>query len=314
VGVINADVSTCIAGWLDRKPDMMPMRVVYRPDADRPAKAFNVEVVRQRGMMPNLVHTVLTNAVDMEGDLPDEITARVKIRLELDNHAPLLIDDHISGPQLNGPRGPQALYSMVAPLVQMLSSNSFAPVRIKRIDADTELLPGRRTAEVDGVELESDVYEPGDILKATVLLRPHKGVRQRVPVRLQLPADLPEGNYTAQVSDDLANARQELRDNPNLSYPQNLDNLYDAVELQLAAKRTNLVVRVATQGQGVAFSGKSLPNLPPSVVQILGSSRRTGAQPIQGALVARHATPWVILGGDSVRFQVAKNKRLTELP
>ena len=27
VGTINADVSTCIAGWLDRDPDMLP----YRP-------------------------------------------------------------------------------------------------------------------------------------------------------------------------------------------------------------------------------------------------------------------------------------------
>ena len=25
VGVVNADVSTCIAGWLDRKPDMLPV-------------------------------------------------------------------------------------------------------------------------------------------------------------------------------------------------------------------------------------------------------------------------------------------------
>ena len=27
VGVVNADVSTCIAGWLDRKPDMLPVRM-----------------------------------------------------------------------------------------------------------------------------------------------------------------------------------------------------------------------------------------------------------------------------------------------
>src|SRR5262245_8728847 len=27
VGVINADVSTCIAGWLDREPDMLPLRM-----------------------------------------------------------------------------------------------------------------------------------------------------------------------------------------------------------------------------------------------------------------------------------------------
>jgi hypothetical protein len=314
VGVINADVSTCIAGWLDRKPDMMPMRVAFRPEAQRPAQTFNVEVIRQRSMLPNLVHTVLTNAVDMEGELPEEVTARVRVKLDLENHEPLVLDDVISGPQLTGPRGPQALYSTVAPLVQMLSNNSFAPVRIKRIDADTELLPGRRTAEIDAIELESDVYEPGETLKATVLLRPHKGVRQRIQVTLPLPTDLPEGNYTAQVSDDLNNARQQLRDNPHLSFPQNLESLYEALELQLAAKRTSLVVRVPTQGVGVALGGKPLPNLPPSMVQILASGRRTGAQTIQGALVARQPTQWVIQGTDSVRFQVAKNKRVTELP
>ena len=27
VGVVNADVSTCIAGWLHRKPDMLPVRM-----------------------------------------------------------------------------------------------------------------------------------------------------------------------------------------------------------------------------------------------------------------------------------------------
>ena len=32
VGVINADVSTCIAGWLDRKPDMLPVRMTVSRD------------------------------------------------------------------------------------------------------------------------------------------------------------------------------------------------------------------------------------------------------------------------------------------
>src|SRR5262249_5265776 len=27
VGVINADVSTCVAGWLDRQPDMLPLKM-----------------------------------------------------------------------------------------------------------------------------------------------------------------------------------------------------------------------------------------------------------------------------------------------
>jgi hypothetical protein len=313
VGTINADVSTCIAGWLDRKPDMLPVKIGFRTDVDRPAKTFNVEVIRQRMMLPGLVQSVLTNSIDMEGDLPDEVTAHVKLKVELENRPTLVLDDIVSGPQLAGPRGPLALYGPVVPVLQLLANNTFEPVRIKKIEAQTDLLPGRRSADIEGVELESEIYSPGETLKATVLLRPHKSARQRVPVELKLPVDMPEGNYTATIGDDLNNARQELRDNPNLNYPQNVDQLFEAIRVQLAAKRTNLVMRVPTQAAGVALQGKSLPNLPPSMVHILGNSRRTGAQMINGALVARQATPWVVLGTDSVRFQVTKNKRISEL-
>jgi SpoIVB peptidase S55 len=314
VGTINADVSTCVAGWLDRKPDMLPMRIAFRTDGDRPAKVFNVEIMRQRLMLPGLVQSVLTNAVDIEGDLPDEVTAHVKLRVELEDRPPLVLDDLVSGPQLAGPRGPVALYAPVVPLMQLLVNNNFASVRVKRIDSQTELLPGRRSAEIEGIEVESETYAPGDTLKATVLLRPYKSIRQRLPVELKLPVDLPEGNYTATVGDDLASARQELRDNPNLNFPQDIEHLFKAIDIQLAAKRTNLTVRVPTQAVGVALGSKSLPNLPPSMVHILGNGRRTGAQTISGALIARQETPWVILGSETIRFQVAKNKRVTEIP
>src|SRR5207248_5314926 len=73
VGVINADVSTCIAGWLDRKPDLLPVKMTVRREPGHQAKTFNVKVVRQRSMIAALVYTALTNSVDMEGDLPEEL-------------------------------------------------------------------------------------------------------------------------------------------------------------------------------------------------------------------------------------------------
>src|SRR5436309_793889 len=82
VGVINADVSTCIAGWLDRQPDMLPVRMTVRREPGNQSKTFNVEVVRQRAMLATLVYTVLTNSVDMEGELPEELTAELKARIE----------------------------------------------------------------------------------------------------------------------------------------------------------------------------------------------------------------------------------------
>ena len=308
VGVINADVSTCIAGWLDRQPDMMPVRmtVVRSPEQ---SKTFNVQVVRQRSMIAPLVQTVLTNSVDMEGDLPEEMTAHFKATIEVEGRPPLVIHDTFSGGSFTGGRAPQAIYSQVANVVSQLTFHPYTPVRINRIECTTEIEAGRRTAEIEAVEVEADTYSPGETLKAVVFLRPYKGLRERVPVTLELPADLPEGTYTATVGDDLANARQLLRDNPNLSNPQNLDHLFEGLKVLTSVKRTNLVVRLPLGGTGVALEGKSLPNLPPSMVQIFGSSRRTGSQTMNGSLVSRRATDWVVQGSDTIRFTVAKNKQ-----
>src|SRR5436190_12671006 len=119
---------------------------------------------------------------------------------------------------------------------------------------------------------------------------------------------MPEASYTAVVCDELFNARQALRDNPNLSNPQSLDQVFQALEVQTSVKRTNLIVRVPVNEVGVALGGRSLPNLPPSMVQILGNSRRTGAQPMSGARVSKQQTAWVVQGNESVRFNVTKHK------
>jgi hypothetical protein len=310
VGVINADVSTCIAGWLGRKPDMLPIRMSVQLGAKGPAKTFNVEVVRQRSLLGSLVFTALTNSVDMEGELPEEMTADLRCRIEIDGQAPIIVKDTFSG--FSGSRAPQALYSHVAAVVNLLTFNPYQQVRITRIECDTQVHSGRRTADVEAVELDSDTYAPGDTIRATVFLRPWKGVRQRVPVSLQLPADLPEGTYSATVCDDLTCARNTLRDNPTLNNPTSLAQVLAAVRVQTEVRRTNLVLRVPIGPSGVAVEGKALPNLPGSMVQILGNGRRTGAQAVAGALVARQPTEWVIGGAEAVRFTVTKNAKTTK--
>jgi hypothetical protein len=309
VGVINADVSTCIAGWLERKPDLIPVRMSVQGCPGEEAKTFNVQIVRQRSLLPALVFAALVNSIDMQGDLPDELTADLAARVEVEGHAPLVIKDTYSGPLYTGGRAPPALYSPVANLVNLLMYNSYKPIRINRIECETRIRAQRCTADIEAVELDSETYEPGDTIKATVFLRPFKGPRERLPVTLKLPADLPEGSYSAMVCDDLTNARLEIRDDPTLSTPHTLNQLFDSLQVQTAAKRTNLVVRIPINAVGVAVGGTSLPNLPPSMVQILGASRRTGAQPVAGAVVARQNTKWVVQGTESVRFMVTKNKK-----
>jgi hypothetical protein len=310
VGVINADVSTCIAGWLERKPDLIPLRMTVQGCPDEESKTFNVQVVRQRALLPALVFASLINSIDMQGELPDELTADLTARVEVEGHAPLVIQDTYSGPLYTGGRAPPALYAPVANLINLLMVNSYKPIRINRIECETRIQTQRRTAEIEAVELNSETYEPGDTIQAAVFVKPFKGLRQRLPVSLKLPSDLPEGSYTATVCDDLSNARFELRDNPTLSTPRTLSQLFDSLQVQTAAKRTNLVLRIPINAVGVAVGETALPNLPPSMVQILSASRRTGSQPVAGALVARQSTTWVVQGTESVRFTVTKNKKV----
>ncbi len=314
VGVINADVSTCIAGWLDREPDMLPVSMTVCRDPGQRSKTFRVNMVRQRAMLSSLVFTALTNSVDMEGELPEELTARMKVAIDVEGRPPIVVEDTFSGNTFSGGRAPQALFSQIANLINLLTFNTYRPVRINHIDCTTEISSGRRTADIEAIELESETYAPGETLKATVFVRPYKGLPRRLPVTLKLPADLPEGSYTATVCDDLTNARRTLADNPTLSNPQDLDQVFESLKVQTDAKRTNLVVRVPLSAVGVALGGKALPNLPPGMVQVLGEARRTGAQTMGGALVSRQATDWVMQGAEAVRFTVAKNKRLASRP
>jgi hypothetical protein len=308
VGVMHADVSTCIAGWTGKKAEMMPVHMtVALGKGDQ--RTFKVQVARHRALLPALVFTSLVNSVDLEGELPDEMTAHVRARIEVEGSEPVVLEDTLSG--FSGSRAPAAVYGPVAATVSYLTNNPHRTLNIKRIDCETRFEPGRQTAEIEAVELDSETYRPGDTVRATVSLKPYKGTVRRVRVSLPLPIDLPEGEYTASVCDEPTSARSDVRGDPTLLFPSNVQQVLASLRVQTAARRTTLALRVPVGAHGVATGGKALPRLPGSMVHILANGRRTGAQTMSRALVARQATEWVIQGSDQVKFTVSKTRKVT---
>jgi hypothetical protein len=309
VGTITADVSTCIAGWLDKKPDMLPMSMSVRTGADGPAAQYHVEMVRHKQLLPALIFAALTNAIDQEGDLPEEITAAFTLRIEIEGHEPIVIRDRYAGASYSGGRAPAALYNPVALLVQQILSNPFEKVRFTKIECETEIEAGRHSAEIEGVELESDTYAPGETVNGTVYMRPWKGTPQKVPVSLKLPDDLSEGPYSITISEEGIAVKADLRAQPQWNNPLNLEQLLAGYRLLAAAKRTNLTLRLPLPASGIALDGKALPNLPASVVQTFSQTHRTAVQTMAKALESNHPVPWVIQGSETVKINVTKNKR-----
>lgn len=308
VGVWHADVSTGISGWLKRKADMLPVEVTVRLGKEGPARTYRCQVARHRNLTHQLVYSVLTNAVDAEGELPDELTAELLVQLELEGQPPIVFRDLFSGSSVAGNRAPPSLYQPVANLVQLLYTNPIAAVRLNRVSCDTTLLPGRISAEIDAVHLENEVYSPGETVVVYVWLKPYRQPRQRVRLELPLPADLPEGNYTAQVMDDLSNARYEIRDSPLFTNPTTVEQLMQALAVQTGAKRTRLAVRVALPSSGVVVEGTALPDLPPSMVALFSQARHSAVGTLGSALVVRENVPWVVQGQQSAQFRVVRHK------
>jgi hypothetical protein len=309
VGTINADVSTCIAGWLGKKPDMLPMSMIVRREDGGEPDRFNVEMVRQKQLLPGLVFAALTNSVDMQGDLPEEITISFQCRMEIEGKAPVIIRDTFAGSSYGGSRAASALYSPVSMFVSQMVNNPFEPIRITKIECETVIQSARRAAEIEGIELASDTVAPGGLLKASVFLKPYRGPVQKMRVSLKIPADLPDGTYSAVIGDDVTNMRAELRGHPEMGNPLNIDAMLAGLRLIASAKRTTLAVRLPLPSAGVAIDGKPLPDLPPSAVQMFGQTRRTPVAALGAAIVARYPTEWVIAGGETVRFTVSRSKR-----
>jgi len=203
VGVMHADVSTCIAGVTGKKADMLPVRMLVAVGKGEP-RAFNVQVARHQSLLPSLVYTALVNSVDLEGELPEELTAHLRARIEIEGEKTVVIEDTFSG--FTGGRAPMVVYNQVASTLSLLTYNPHRSLRIKKIECDTRVEPGRQTAEIEAVELDSESYQPGETVSASVFLKPYKLGRRRVAMKLKLPADLPEGSYTVTVCDEPTSA------------------------------------------------------------------------------------------------------------
>ncbi len=311
VGVLDTDVSTGVAGRIGAKPDMLPVTVRVKTGRYSDSRTYNLQMVREPNLLPNLVMAVLTNAIDTEGNLPDELTARIKATIRLKDHDPIEVNDTLSGPRFTGPMGPAALFGPIASIVNILARNSMARVRIEGIDADVEIAPGRTVATIESVRLVSDRLEAGDTLRAQVTLKPFKGERQTLTVSLPLPDDLPDGNYEANLLDMSNSLRRRFRNEPGLTEPRSLEGLLSVIRLQTVPRRTAVYLHVALPERGLAVQGQPLPNLPGSVRAVLTSNRQTQEPPVRLDLVQSVDTAWVIEGSQTLKFSVVKDSGLS---
>ena len=313
VGVLDTDVSTAVSGRVGPQPDMMPMSVHLKAGRFAEAHTYHVQVAREPNMMPTLILTVLTSAVDTEGDLPDDLTARLEATICVAGRDPIIIRETLSGARLSGSTGPMALFASVGSTVNMICRNPLGRVRLESIDCKIELENRRTLAEIETVRLLSNRVEPGDTLHALVQIKPYMDARETVELEIPLPADMPAGTHELAVCDLTRTLQRRFRNEPAQLEPKSLDNLFALLQARAEPSRTDLFAHVARPGLGVSVEGQSLPDLPASVRTVIGGNRATPSPSVRADIVARKTTPWVLEGGQTVSFTVVPDRATTQV-
>ena len=175
VGIINADTSTCIAGWLDRTPDMLPLTsTVLREPRRQTANLQGQDRRASRSLIGPLVQAALANSVDMEGNFPEK--CRPAQSPHRDRRAGAVAHRRLV--RRAQPHRRSAHRKCLQParnLVQRLSGNQFKTLHFKSIECSTEIQPGPNRRDRNGTELENDTLAPAKPLKPGSRLRPSRG-------------------------------------------------------------------------------------------------------------------------------------------
>jgi hypothetical protein len=311
VGVIDTDVSTSVAGRIGPMPDMLPLSVKVKTSRYAETQSYHVQIVREPMMLASLVMAVLTNAIDTEGNLPEELTAHISATIRIKGADAITVQDTFSGPRYAGPMGAALLFSPVSTIASILVRNPLAPVRIESIDCDVQIEPGRKMAMLESVRLASETIEPGQDLKAFVTFKPHKGERETKEIKIPIPRDFPEGPCELVVCDAANSVRREFRNDPGILEPRDLDSLVRAIRVQTDAKRTSIYFHIPSPERGLTIKGQPLPNLPGSVRSAFASKRETPMPSIRSDIVGVLPVNWVVEGVQALRFTVAKDAGLS---
>jgi hypothetical protein len=269
VGVFRQDRATGVFGFVGKKARTIPVQVTLQPAAGRPRRiAF--EVSADPFLAPYLVYAglnaVLTSEEKDYGVMSFTYDDGSVIRIA--GEEDLNLRNLFAG-------DPARLYATgtVAFLTELLLNSEYRAVQIEGIDLALGVSDERRTARLLRAWTNRDHARAGETIQVSVGLKPFRGPEVTREMNVTIPAEVPPGRLMMQVGDATALARTDTDQLDDL-VPRDLTQL---IWLVNNLRRNDRLYAVLTRpDNGLIFQGERLPNLPPSVAQVMARPQTRG--------------------------------------
>jgi hypothetical protein len=297
VGRISHDEVSGLRGTLGASAATIPLHVrTHRPP--RPPADYRIALLRHPALTPSVLRLLLAETLTAPAALPQECTVAYEATLDFAGQPPLRLANVFAGPL-----GAGQTVTRVALVAQELLTNDIQKLDLRSVDVAATVEEGMKSAAIESVRLDTPRLKPGQDAVVQVVLRPYRGEREVVTLRLPIPRETPEGPYTIAIADARSALRTDLTARPHRLEPRTVEDLIAV----LSEERDNRKVyaRLTLPEGGVAVDGRELPRLPDSAVRLLGAAQWTGSvTPLRRLIAADIQTPYVIEDGASVQVEV----------
>jgi len=262
VGVFRQDRSTGVFGYVGKKSRTIPVRLDLQPDHGRPRRLL-FEVADDPFLAPYLIFAAM-NAVlsSEEKDYGTEsFTYKDGSVLHVEGEEDIVLRNLFAGDLAR-------LYASgtIAFLTQVLLDSEYRTVRVSGIDLVLGTSEERRTARLERAWASRDRVKAGESIEVSIGLKPFRGPELTRTLKITVPPEVPPGRLLLQVGDASALARTDPEAGDDF-VPRDLHQLIWLINH--LRRNDRLYAILIRPDNGLVFQGERLPNLPPSVAQVM---------------------------------------------
>lgn len=268
IGTLLYDQSCAVRGVIGQQPKTIPLRIEVDCYKDTQKRVYNCSLAQDRTITPMILQVALTDAGQMQGELPFEHTVRYTGSINLRGAEPIRIDNISSGQNLSD--AVMDVYSAVG----LLLNNPFEEAPIDSINVEMTLQPRNMSASIWSVDVSETRVKPGQTITADVAMKGYRSEMEHASIDFTVPDNLAPGKYILQIM-----GAQSYQAFVNKMAPQKFKT-YDLVS-HLAGlrhlmtyRRDRLYAVMTVPSTGLVFRQHELGNLPPTKMLLMQDSKR----------------------------------------
>jgi hypothetical protein len=300
VGTLYGDENTGVFGLVGKPAAMIPMEVVVHDL--RGTQTYHFNLAHDPNYTPMLLMNGAQEAVYAHSEPPEEHTIKYAVEVEYEGLGTFRSANFTSQRGVAGPA-----MDLMMPAMSLMDT-PFGKAKVTRAKAEITIEKGARAATMDEVILPKMIFKPGEKVEARVRWMHYRSTPQytHAAYTLELPNDLPDGEYELSVCSPRAHLAAMRSEKPHLFRADNLQDLLEGFNRLTGCPDNGVYLRLALPKGGFAVKQTELPELPSFRRQILADSRRTDITRFSEVKAVRFDTDFAVTGDRDFRIRVSR--------